>query len=57
MRPVLNFWSKEDGATAIEYAVLASFVVLAAMAGFVAFGNSANTLFTNISSHFAGTAP
>ena len=40
---------QEDGATAIEYGLIAALVSVAAIAGFQAMGGSLDTIFTGVS--------
>ena len=44
-----TFWADEDGATAIEYGLLAGLIALAIVGGATALGGSINTLFTAVS--------
>lgn len=44
-----TFWADEDGATAIEYGLLASLIALAIVGGATALGGSINGLFTAVS--------
>jgi pilus assembly protein Flp/PilA len=48
--PVLRFVRDEDGATAIEYAMIASGVAVAIAAAVTGLGTSVNGLFVNVSS-------
>jgi pilus assembly protein Flp/PilA len=43
-----KFLANEDGASAIEYGLLASLIALAITAGATALGGALNTLFTDI---------
>jgi pilus assembly protein Flp/PilA len=43
-----TFWADEDGATAIEYGLLASLIALAIIGGATALGGSLDTLFNSI---------
>ena len=43
-----TFWADEDGATAIEYGLLASLIAMAITVGAGLLGGSLNTLFTTI---------
>jgi pilus assembly protein Flp/PilA len=47
--PVLRFLHADGGATAIEYALIASGVGAAIAAAVVSLGSEVNTLFTNVS--------
>jgi pilus assembly protein Flp/PilA len=44
----------EDGATAIEYGLIAALISVAAVAAFTAVGTSLTNLFTTISTDLAG---
>jgi pilus assembly protein Flp/PilA len=44
----------EDGATAIEYGLIAALISVAAVGAFTAVGGSLTTLFTTISADLAG---
>ena len=44
-----TFWANEDGATAIEYGLLASLIALAIVGGATALGASIDGLFTTVS--------
>jgi pilus assembly protein Flp/PilA len=46
---VARFTREESGATAIEYALIASGIGVAVAASVVTLGSSVNTLFTNVS--------
>ncbi|MDP9403812.1 MAG: Flp family type IVb pilin [Actinomycetota bacterium] len=53
---VLQAWvatrrTDEEGATAIEYGLLAALIALAIVAGATALGGSINTLFTDIAGY------
>jgi pilus assembly protein Flp/PilA len=43
-----TFWADEEGATAIEYALLASLIAVAIIVGATALGGKLNSLFTGI---------
>jgi pilus assembly protein Flp/PilA len=51
-----TFWADEDGASAIEYGLLASLIALAIVGGATALGGSLNTLFESISDTLAPVA-
>ncbi len=46
-----NFWKNEDGATAIEYGLIAALIAVVIITGVTAVGTSLSTTFTNISSN------
>ena len=49
MKQVIGkFFTKEDGQDLIEYALLAGFISLAAVAAITAVGTALNTLYTNV---------
>jgi pilus assembly protein Flp/PilA len=48
-----RFLNEEDGATAIEYGLIAALVSVAAIGALTALGGSLNTLFTDVSSTLA----
>jgi len=47
-RIVLRFWANQSGATAIEYALIASGISLAIIAAVNGLGSTLNTSFTTI---------
>lgn len=49
-----TFWADEEGATAIEYGLLASLIALAIVGGATALGGSINDLFTTVSTTLDG---
>lgn len=49
MRTLLGFWRNEDGATAIEYALIAAGVASAIIAAVNGLGTSVKTMFTSVS--------
>ncbi len=52
-----SFWADEDGATAIEYGLLASLIALAIVGGATALGGSIDALFQRVSGALDATAP
>lgn len=52
---VLRFWRDEDGATAIEYGLIASLLAISCIVAFTAFGQSLSGMFGYVSTE-AGTA-
>ncbi|PYR29753.1 MAG: Flp family type IVb pilin [Acidobacteria bacterium] len=48
MRLFAQFVSREDGQDLIEYALLAGFISLAAVAAITTIGTALNTLYTNV---------
>lgn len=47
---LLKFWKDEEGATAIEYALIAGIIAVAVIAAFTALGGSLKTFFADIGS-------
>jgi pilus assembly protein Flp/PilA len=45
-----RFLSAEDGPTAVEYAVMLSLIVIVCLTAITSIGNSANSVFQNVSS-------
>jgi len=52
---VLNFLKREDGPTAVEYAVMLALIIVVCIASVTALGSNANRTFTRVSTA-AGTA-
>ncbi len=53
---MIAFVRDEDGATAIEYGLIAALVSVAAIGALTAMGNSLSTLFNTVSSALSGAA-
>lgn len=51
-----TFWADEEGATAIEYGLLASLIALAITVGAGALGTQLNTLFNDIAVELGAAA-
>jgi pilus assembly protein Flp/PilA len=49
MRKLMEILRCRKGATAIEYALIASLISIAAIGAFVNLGNKMNTMFNNVS--------
>ena len=54
-RCVVNFLQREDGPTAVEYAVMLALIVVVCIAAITALGSNANVTFTNVSNTIAGS--
>ncbi|TAN54869.1 MAG: Flp family type IVb pilin [Betaproteobacteria bacterium] len=52
---VTSFWNDEEGATAIEYGLLAALIALAIIVGATALGNQLNLLFNRIATCLQNT--
>jgi pilus assembly protein Flp/PilA len=50
-----NFWNDEEGATAIEYGLLAALIALAIILGATALGTQLNNLFGRIATCLQNT--
>lgn len=50
MRRLMRIFRSRDGATAIEYALVAALISIAALAAFTNLGGRLNTMFNNVSS-------
>lgn len=55
MNVLVRFWVSEDGATAIEYAIIISLMILAIIAAFFNMGNSASDMWNDLATHIEGT--
>lgn len=58
---ITRFWNDEEGATAIEYGLIAGLIAVAIIVGATALGTSLNEVFckvaTSLSTAVGGTAP
>ena len=52
---VVNFLQREDGPTAVEYAVMLALIIVVCITAITALGSNANKTFTNVSNTIAGT--
>ncbi len=50
---VVNFMKREDGPTAVEYAVMLALIIVVCITAITALGTNANKTFTNVSSTMA----
>jgi pilus assembly protein Flp/PilA len=53
---MIAFVRNEDGATAIEYGLIAALVSVAAIGALTAMGGSLGTMFNTVSSHLSSAA-
>lgn len=51
MRALMRLLRCEEGANAIEYALVASLIAIAAYAAFQNLGNKINTMYQNVGNH------
>ncbi len=47
---LIKFWNNEDGATAIEYGLIAALIAVAAIAAFQLVGTSLTSVFNTVAS-------
>ena len=52
---VVNFLKREDGPTAVEYAVMLALIIVVCIAAITALGTAANNTFSNVGSKIAPT--
>ena len=50
---VVNFLKREDGPTAVEYAVMLALIIVVCITAITALGTNANKTFTNVSGTMA----
>ena len=53
---VVNFLKREDGPTAVEYAVMLALIIVVCIAAITALGSNANKTFTGVSDVIGGTS-
>jgi pilus assembly protein Flp/PilA len=53
---VVDFLKREDGPTAVEYAVMLALIIVVCITAITALGSNANKTFTSVSSTIGGTA-
>ena len=51
-----NFVKREDGPTAVEYAVMLALIIVVCVAAITALGSNANQTFSSVSSTIGSTA-
>lgn len=51
---MMKFWKDEDGATAIEYGLIAGLIAVVIIAGVTTLGGNLNTMFENIAGAVKG---
>jgi pilus assembly protein Flp/PilA len=52
---VVNFIKREDGPTAVEYAVMLALIIVVCLVAITALGSNANATFTTVSNKIAGS--
>ena len=53
---VVNFLKREDGPTAVEYAVMLALIIVVCIAAITALGSNANKTFTTVSNAVGGAS-
>lgn len=53
---VVDFLSREDGPTAVEYAVMLALIIVVCITAISALGSNANKTFTSVSNSIGGTS-
>ena len=54
VKNVVNFLKREDGPTAVEYAVMLALIIVVCITAITALGTNANKTFTTVSNIIAG---
>jgi pilus assembly protein Flp/PilA len=52
---VVNFMKREDGPTAVEYAVMLALIIVVCITAITALGSNANKTFNSVSTTIGGT--
>ena len=55
-RKFVSFLKKEDGPTAVEYAVMLALIIVVCIAAVSTLGSNANSTFSNVASKTGGVA-
>ncbi|HYT94358.1 MAG TPA: Flp family type IVb pilin [Gemmataceae bacterium] len=55
-RSVMNFLQREDGPTAVEYAVMLALIVVVCISAITALGSNSNKVFNNVALNTAVSA-
>jgi pilus assembly protein Flp/PilA len=55
-KSVVEFVKKEDGPTAVEYAVMLALIIVVCIAAITALGSNANSTFSGVSKAIGGTS-
>ena len=53
---VVNFLKREDGPTAVEYAVMLALIIVVCILAITSLGSNANKTFTNVGNTIGSTA-
>jgi len=52
---VVDFMKREDGPTAVEYAVMLALIIVVCIGAITTLGNNANSTFTSVGNTIAGS--
>jgi pilus assembly protein Flp/PilA len=56
LQKAVDFLKREDGPTAVEYAVMLALIIVVCIAAITALGTNANATFTTVGNAIGGTA-
>lgn len=56
VKKIVNFLNKEDGPTAVEYAVMLALIIVVCLIAISTVGQQANNTFSNIGNKLSATA-
>ena len=56
LKSVVKFLKREDGPTAVEYAVMLALIIVVCIAAITTLGKDANSTFTTVGTAVAGTS-
>ena len=56
VKSAVEFLKREDGPTAVEYAVMLALIIVVCIAAITAIGTNANSTFSTVGSALGGTA-
>jgi pilus assembly protein Flp/PilA len=56
IQAVSSFLSREDGPTAVEYAVMLALIIVVCIAAITSLGSNANATFTSVGTTIAGAS-
>jgi len=56
LKTVVNFLKREDGPTAVEYAVMLALIIVVCIAAITTLGKNANTTFSNVANSIGSSS-
>jgi pilus assembly protein Flp/PilA len=56
LQSAVNFLTKEDGPTAVEYAVMLALIIVVCIAAITTLGQNANSTFTTVANTIGGAS-